>query len=509
MSAQHRDAEAGDERAQLGVGEDPSSGRRFYLNRMCSRLQAMLTRPVCLVLALVAVAVPAAAQTRVVPESREVLHFSYAPIVKKVAPAVVNVFSRRVLRSVTGPALLFNDPFFRRFFGDQFPMGVPRERVENSLGSGVIVDESGLIVTNHHVIKDAQEVRVVLADRREFEAKILLSDERADLAVLKIEPQGEKLPVLAIADSDELEVGDLVLAIGNPFGVGQTVTSGIVSALARSLGAADFRSFIQTDAAINPGNSGGALVDLDGKLVGINTAIFSQSGGSIGIGFAIPTNLVRAVLQAASHGGHVVHPWIGASGQAVTADIAQGLGLPHPQGVLLKEVVPGSPAAEAGLRKGDVVLAVEGHEVDDPDALRYRVATLPPGARARFSLWRSGEHRDAGVIIAAPPEEPPREATALAGRHPLAGASVANLNPAFDDELGFDTTQRGVVVTALSDGDIAEQLGILPGDIVVSLNKQPVESVAQLKQLLGSTRPPWTVTVKRGDKLLRTPPLRG
>jgi Do/DeqQ family serine protease len=469
----------------------------------------MLLLRFLLSLALVAVALPAGAQTRVAPESREQPRFSYAPIVKKVAPAVVNVFSRRVLRSAAGPALLFNDPFFRRFFGDQFPFGVPRERVENSLGSGVIVDASGLIVTNHHVVKDAQEVRVVLADRREFEAKILLSDERGDLAVLKIEPQGDPLPVLPIGDSDQLEVGDLVLAVGNPFGVGQTVTSGIISGLARSLGAADFRSFIQTDAAINPGNSGGALVDLDGKLVGINTAIFSQSGGSIGIGFAIPTNLVRIVLEAAAHGGRVVRPWIGASGQAVTSDIAQSLGLSHPQGVLLKEVVPGGPAARAGLRKGDVVLAVDGHEVDDPDALRFRVATLALGAEARFSLWRSDEHRDTNVTIAPPPEEPPRQVTSLTGRHPLAGASVANLNPAFDDELGFDTTQHGVVVTALSDGSVAERVGLAPGDVVVSVNKQPIESVAQLQQLLSSTRPPWVVTVKRGDKLLSTPPLRG
>jgi Do/DeqQ family serine protease len=469
----------------------------------------MLRRPLFLLLALITLALPAAAETRVVPEGREQLRFSYAPIVKKVAPAVVNVFSRRVLRSVAGPALLFNDPFFRRFFGDQFPLGVPRERVENSLGSGVIVDAGGLIVTNHHVIKDAQEVRVVLADRREFEAKILLSDERADLAVLKIEPQGDPLPVLPIGDSDRLEVGDLVLALGNPFGVGQTVTSGIVSGLARSIGAADFRSFIQTDAAINPGNSGGALVDLDGRLVGINTAIFSQSGGSIGIGFAIPTNLVRTVLLAAATGGRIVRPWLGAAGQTVTSDIAQSLGLSHPQGVLVKDVVAGSPAAQAGLRKGDVILAVDGHEVDDPETLRFRVATQALGAPARLSIWRGGEHRDATVTIAAPPEEPPRQPTALAGRHPLGGATIANLNPAFDDELGFDTTQHGVVVTGLAGGSVAERLGIEPGDIVVSLNKQPVESVAQLQQLLGSTRAPWVVTVRRGDKLLTTPPLRG
>jgi Do/DeqQ family serine protease len=459
---------------------------------------------------LLALAVlPAAAQTRAPPASREQIHLSFAPVVKKAAPAVVNVFSRRVVRTTGGPAALFNDPFFRRFFGDQLPLGVPRERVENSLGSGVIVDPAGLIVTNHHVINGADKVLVVLADRREFEARILLSDERADLAVLKINTHGERLPVLEIGDSDQLEVGDLVLAIGDPFGVGQTVTSGIVSALARTVGAADFRSFIQTDAAINPGNSGGALVDLDGRLVGINTAIFSQSGGSIGIGFAIPTSMVRSVLQAAANGGRIVRPWLGASGQGVTAEIAQGLGLSHPQGVLVKEVVPDGPAARAGLRRGDVILAIDGHAVDDPESLRFRIATLPVNGSARLTLWRDGQRREATATVTAPPEQPPRQLTQLRGRQPLSGASIANLNPAFADELGLDAGLRGVIVTAVRGGSIAERVGIEVGDILVSLNKQPVESVAQLQQLLIATPSPWVVTVKRGDKLLSTPPLRG
>ncbi len=280
------------------------------------------------VLVALSLALPASAQTRGAPASREVVRLSFAPVVKKVAPAVVNVFSRRVVRSDGGPAALFNDPFFRRFFGDQSPFRMPRERVEQSLGSGVIIDAAGLIVTNRHVISDAQEITVVLADRREFEASLMLADEHVDLAVLKLDTHGERLPVLEIGDSDQLEVGDFVLAIGNPFGVGQTVTSGIVSGLARTIGVSDFRSFIQTDAAINPGNSGGALVDLDGRLVGINTAIFSQSGGSVGIGFAIPTSLVRSTLQAAASGGKIVRPWLGASGQSVTTDIAQSLSRP-------------------------------------------------------------------------------------------------------------------------------------------------------------------------------------
>jgi Do/DeqQ family serine protease len=463
-----------------------------------------MTRLIRAIAALLLLGASALAQTRTPPTSRELIHLSFAPVVKKAAPAVVNVFSRRVVQTAQGPAALFNDPFFRRFFGDRFPMGVPRQRIEQSLGSGVILDPSGLIVTNWHVIKDAEEIRIVLADRREFEAKILLKDNRADLAVLKIDAHGEKLPVLPIGDSDSLEVGDLVLAIGDPFGVGQTVTSGIVSGLARSIAPNDFRSFIQTDAAINPGNSGGPLVDLDGRLVGINTAIFSQSGGSIGIGFAIPASLVRPVLQAAATGGRIVRPWLGASGQGVTAEIAQSLGLPHPEGVLIKDVAPGGPASQAGLRPGDVVLQVEGHAIDDPESLRFRIATLPLNAPARITLWRNGAVRETTITAAPLPEEPPRQLTRLAGREPLAGAQVANLNPALDDELGLETTQRGVIVTGLAEGSIAEQLGIETGDIIVNLNRRPVESVAQLQQLLRSVGPPWTVTVKRGDKLLTT-----
>jgi Do/DeqQ family serine protease len=458
--------------------------------------------------ALLLAALPAAAQTTVVPTSREFIHLSFAPVVKKVAPAVVNVFSRRVVRSAEGPAALFNDPLFRRFFGDRFS-GVPRQRVENSLGSGVILDPAGYIVTNHHVIKDAQEVLVVLSDRREFEAKVLLDDEHADLAVLKVDPHGERLPALVLGDSDALEVGDLVLAVGDPFGVGQTVTSGIVSGLARSIGINDFRSFIQTDAAINPGNSGGALVDLDGKLIGVNTAIFSQSGGSIGIGFAIPSSLVRGELLAAKTNGKVRRPWLGASGQAVTSDLARSLGLPRPEGVLINAVAPASPAAAAGLRMGDVVLAVDGHVIDDPEGLRFRIAVAALDTPTRITLWRAGERSEVTAALQPPPEQPPRETTRLAGRSPLAGATIANLNPALTEELGLDSTARGVIVTQITEGGIAEQLGIEPGDIVVGFNRQPVESVAELRELLGTTPAPWMVTVKRGDKLLNTPPLRG
>jgi Do/DeqQ family serine protease len=447
-------------------------------------------------LLLILAAVPAFAQVQV-PESREAIRYSYAPIVKKAAPAVVNVYSRRV---VAQPPL-FDDPFFRHFFGENSPFRIPAQRIQNSLGSGVILDPSGLIVTNDHVIKDAQEIRVVLTDRREFEATVALADPRADLAVLKIDPTGAPLPTIALGDSDKLEVGDLVLAIGDPFGVGQTVTSGIVSALARSVGVSDFRSFIQTDAPINPGNSGGALVDLDGRLVGINTAIFSRSGGSVGLGFAIPSAMVRVVLEAAKR-GKIVRPWLGASGQAVTPELAASLKLARPAGVLLNDIAPDSPASAADLRVGDVILSLDGHPVDDPDELRFRVSVLPLGRTVPLEYWRGDATRTANVTLVAPPELPPRDPRLVAGRNPLAGATIANLNPAYDDEFGFESSARGVVVSRVEPQSTAQRYGFEPGDIIASLDRQPVESVSQLIDLLQASEGPWSFSVSRKGRML-------
>jgi Do/DeqQ family serine protease len=448
--------------------------------------------------AMLATAAPAADY---VPASRDAIHLSFAPVVKRVAPAVVNVYSRRVIHSRIGPGALFNDPLFQRFFGDMAPPGMPRERIQNSLGSGVIVDPSGLIVTNRHVIDGADEIHVVLADRREFRARVILSDQRADLAVLRIDASGDRLPTLSLGDSDALEVGDLVLAIGDPFGVGQTVTMGIISGLARSIGTDDFGSFIQTDAAINPGNSGGPLVDLDGRIVGINTAIFSQSGGSVGIGFAVPANMVRAVIDAARRGGHVMRPWLGASAQAVTPELARGLGLPRPEGALIKDVVAGSPAAIAGLRDGDVVLSVDGHEVTSPDELRFRIATLASNARTELAFWRNGGQRDATITLTTPPEVPPRDITLLGGREPFSGATVANLNPAFDAELGIDDDQTGVIVRQVATGSIAEEIGLEPGDIVLAVNDEDIDSVATLQREV-RTPEPWHLTIRRHGQRL-------
>jgi serine protease Do len=439
------------------------------------------------------------------PQSQDEIRLSFAPLVKRTAPAVVNVNTRRQARG-GAPSPLLSDPFYRRFFGDQFPGGgAPPGRVQSSLGSGVIVDPSGIVVTNNHVIRGADEITVALADRREFEATVLRADERTDLAVLKIDAGAERLPALALRDSDELEVGDLVLAIGNPFGVGQTVTLGIVSAVARTMvGITDYRFFIQTDAAINPGNSGGALVGADGRLVGINTAIYSRDGGgSIGIGFAIPSNIIQSVVAGVGAGGKLVRPWLGAGGQSVTAEIAQSLGLGRPVGVLVNDVHPGGPAERAGMARGDVVLRLDGREVQDVDALRYRVATQPVGATVTLTLWRDGRERAAALALIAPPEIPPRELTPLRGTHPLAGATVANLSPALVEELGENLPARGVVVTEVRRDSPAARLRLRPGDVPLRINDRELRSVEDVRRAV-QLPTPWRVQIRRGDNVLST-----
>jgi serine protease Do len=457
---------------------------------------------ILIVLPLLAALAPHPAPAQTVPASREQIRQSFAPVVKQTAPAVVNIYTKRVVRQAASPLLA--DPFFRRFFGDVVPHGMPQERVQNSLGSGVVVAPDGTVVTNHHVVKGADEVTVVLADRREFEARILGSDERTDLAVLKVDlPKGSTLPTLPLGDSDALEVGDLVIAVGNPFGVGQTVTSGIVSALARTnVGITDYRSFIQTDAAINPGNSGGALVDMNGRLIGINSAIYSKDGGSNGIGFAIPTTMVRSVLSSIKESGKVVRPWLGATGQPVTNELAQALKLPRPVGVLLNTVHRDGPAARGGLKPGDVVTAINGREVEDAESLRFRLATLTPGADATFTALRDGTERSFAVRLVAPPENPPREITEVGGTNPYTGATIANLNPALAEELGLEGTQTGVVVLKVKRGSIAHRLRIQPGDIMLEVNNHPVASVGDARRLLSGEQRRWTIAVKRDGETL-------
>ena len=440
---------------------------------------------------LIAAPVLAAEQ---VPQSREQVTLTFAPLVKKAAPAVVNIYTRRVVKTRAMPFM--SDPFFRQFFGEQ--MGVPRERVERSLGSGVLVRPDGVVVTNNHVIKDAEEITVVLSDRREFAAKVMGADERTDLAVLKINAGPDPLPVLPLADSDALQVGDVVLAIGNPFGVGQTVTMGIVSALARTaVGVSDYRFFIQTDAAVNPGNSGGALIDIAGRVVGINSAIYSQSGGSIGIGFAIPANMVKVVLASITSGGKAVRPWLGASGQAVTAEMFQSLKLDHPFGVLVNAVRPDSPAQKAGVAVGDVITAIDGREVDDPEALRYRVATEPLDAMVHLSLMRAGHTTQVEARLTTPPDVPPRQLTEISGPVPFSGATVANLNPALQEELDIPGAEHGVIVTAVKPTGIAARMEVQPGDRILRINDQPIKSVDELLQAVNAEHKRWQITISR------------
>jgi len=459
--------------------------------------------PVIIGMIVLAMLGPATAETkRVAPLSQGQIVLSYAPLVKQATPAVVNIYTKKVVQQASRSPL-FEDPFFRKFFGEQFSFGLPRKRIQNSLGSGVIVRPQGIVVTNYHVVEGADEIIVALSDRREYAAKVILTDERTDLAVLKIDSVDVRFAHLELMDSDEIEVGDIILAIGNPFGVGQTVTSGIVSALARTqVGVANYRFFIQTDAAINPGNSGGAMVTMDGKLAGVNTAIYSKSGGSIGIGFAIPANMVRSVVDSALGGGKLVRPWLGASGQAVTRDIAAANGLDRPGGVLINSVHSRSPAGQAGLRVGDVVTAVDGREVYDPEALSFRVATRPLGGKVQLSIYRSGKTRRLSVDLKPAPEIPKRNVKTLKKGHLFAGAVIGNLSPAFSEELGLDSLSRGVIVLKVHRGSKAARIRLKPGDILLRINSVETK---QVKHVINAGRhdyDEWKVSVRRGERVI-------
>lgn len=445
-----------------------------------------------------------AQDNRQVPVSAAQVKLSFAPIVKQVAPAVVNVYATRKVVERRSVSPFFNDPFFRRFFGDSGSgFGQPRERVQQALGSGVIISADGIVVTNYHVIKNADEVRVALNDRREFDADIVLKDERTDLAVLKIKGKGP-FDSVPFADSDSLEVGDIVLAIGNPFGVGQTVTQGIVSALARTqVGVTDYQFFIQTDAAINPGNSGGALVDMHGRLVGINSAIFTRSGGSNGIGFAIPAHMVQFVASQAGQGDKIKRPWLGATVQLVNAEIADAMSLDRPRGVLITNVFDGSPAAEAHLEVGDLVLAIDGKEISDPDSFGYRFATKTLGGTATFTIQRDQQQIDVGVALRPAPETVPRDTRNLTEYSPFEGATVMNLSPAVADELRLDGDPEGVVVSAVEPDSAAARIGLRVGDIVRAVNKQDVQSTRMLEAITRSSPRLWQLAIERNGKVNR------
>jgi Do/DeqQ family serine protease len=461
---------------------------------MTSRLPLLSALAAIAVLA--ATLAGAAAQERRVPTSPAEVRLSYAAVVQKAAPAVVNVYAAR---TVTTRNPLFEDPFFRRFFGAPGMPG-PSEQQQRSLGSGVLVDSAGLVVTNHHVIDGADQVKVSLSDRREFEAEIVLKDARSDLAVLRLKANGERFPALEFADSDALQVGDLVLAIGNPFAVGQTVTHGIISALARTqVGITDYQFFIQTDAAINPGNSGGALVDLSGKVVGINTAIFSRGGGSIGIGFAIPANMVRVIVASARGGSTVVkRPWLGARLQAVTAEIAESIGLKRPAGALVAQVTQGSPAVRAGLRIGDLIVALDGQEIEDANAFDYRFATKTIGGTSRIRLQRSGREMTVTVALEVAPDLP-RDEIVIETRSPFQGVKVSNLSPSLADQLRLDPGAEGVVVVDVANGSIGQRF-FQPGDVLLTVNNQKMTTTSELDKLSRQQTRLWRIVIRRGGQ---------
>ncbi len=445
-------------------------------------------------------AVPA--QGKQIPLSRGDMQLSFAPLVKETAPAVVNVYAARQVQQQASP--FAGDPFFEQFFGKQFGGG-GKSRTEQSLGSGVIVDASGIVVTNNHVIKDADEIKVALSDGRQFESKVLLRDETTDLAVLKIDAN-DKFPVLSLGDSDGVEVGDLVLAIGNPFGVGQTVTNGIVSAQSRTqVGVSDFDFFIQTDAAINPGNSGGGLIDMRGRLIGINTAIYSRSGGSVGIGFAIPSNMVRAVVDAALSGStSFERPFIGATFQNITPDVAEGLGMDKSFGVLVTAVTKGGPAEQAGLKVGDVVLSVQGVRADNIDVLGYRLSTAGIGNTVTLDIVRNGKDSKLPVKLAKEPEAKPQQKQTIEGDNPFAGAVVEELTPQTASKMRLRDGARGVIVTDVVVNSQAARLGLRQRDIIRGINGNPIRTINDLTAALNDGRGlAWRLEVERNGALIR------
>jgi Do/DeqQ family serine protease len=437
------------------------------------------------------------AQELTVPNTKESLIYSYASVVEKVAPAVVNIYAAHITEQPYNSPFL-NDPIFRHFFGDGVP-GRAGSRLQSSLGSGVIVDPKGIVITNYHVIKDAKEIKVVLQDGRELEAEIAVQDKRTDLVALQIKEVKHELPYLQLRDADELLVGDIVLAFGNPFGFGHTVTSGIVSGLARTeLGVNDFRSFIQTDAAINPGNSGGPLVTLDGKLVGINTAIFSNTGGSIGISFAIPSNLVAPVVASVGRGSkRVIRPWIGLRVQALTPEIRQSSGVNEIPGVLVQKVFEGSSAQLAGVLPGDIIMKIGKHDIKNESSYRFRVATLQVGTKTIFTLIRDAQEKLIDVVLKAPPALTDNKKADVAGRNPLSGSSVSGLSPALAEDLGIFYEEGGVVIYHIRNGSLARLNGLLPGDVIVQINSHKIRTVDELLRNLSRTRKGWVIEYRR------------
>ena len=452
----------------------------------------------CGLIFVLSAADPASAQdqntVRVVPKDTMQITLSFADVVEASSPSVVNIYAkRRTKRSVP----LFNDPFFQHFFQG---FGLQTERKENSLGSGGVVDSSGLIISNLHVLKGAEDIVVVTHDHREYQAEIVLEDDKTDLAVIRLLNFSGTLPSLIFGDVYKARVGDLVLAIGNPFGVAQTVTSGIISGLARTqVNDNLYQSFIQTDAAINPGNSGGALINTRGELLGINTAIISPTGSSSGLGFAIPVNLIRPVVYTAKNDIPLNRAWLGFTPEPVDAATAEALGLSRPHGVLVGTILSGSPADEAGLQSGDLIVAADGNPIENPSNLRFFIATLIPEntPEIRFTLYGDSE-RDVRFPILFPPDDPPLDRRVIKGRNILSGAVVVNISPFITEYYGLPLGERGVLIQEVYGNSLAQRLGFESGDILRRLNKEPVSDVAMLVGFIDTSSPEqWLIEVTR------------
>lgn len=453
---------------------------------------ALLAALMALTMAIMPVFAQGTALERV-PASPGEINLTFAPLVRQASPAVVNVYTQKNVAQ-------------RGMTLEQMMFGLPQQsRVQNSLGSGVIVAAEGIVVTNNHVIQGADTFRVVLNDRREYEAELILGDERTDLAVLRINTGGERLPVLPFADTRDAQVGDLVLAIGNPFGVGQTVTNGIISATARTdVGINDYSFFIQTDAAVNPGNSGGALINTRGELVGVNTAIYSRTGGSVGIGFAIPAEMVKRVVDAAINGGTFVRPWLGLAGQSVSFDIARAQGLDRPVGVMVTEVYPDGPAERAGLRRGDLVTAIDGREVFDEKGLKFLAAIRNPGERAELTVLRGGRVQTMGVQVEPPPGATEADVVLLTGQSVFNGARVIELSPRLAEENGLDPFTRGsgIYVHSVTRGTISRNY-FRPGDIIRSVNGKQTRTVREIQDVLKQNVREWDIELERNGRTVR------
>ncbi|HOO37477.1 MAG TPA: DegQ family serine endoprotease [Deltaproteobacteria bacterium] len=401
-----------------------------------------------------------------------------ADVADKVLPSVVNISSMKTV--VVHQSPFFSDPLFREFFGG----GIPRERVQRALGSGVIVSEDGYIVTNNHVVGGADKVEVRLSDERVFQARIIGTDPKSDVAIIKIEEQG--LPAITIGDSSSLRIGSFVLAVGNPFGLEQTVTMGIVSALGRSgLGITDYENFIQTDAAINPGNSGGALVNMNGELIGINTAILSRTGGSVGIGFAIPINLVMSIKKSIELHGEVVRGWLGVSVQEITPKIAEALSLRSTKGVLISEVITDSPAEKGGIRQGDVLVSINGNAVHNTASMRFLISELMPGSSVEIEIVRDGSQKTMVVTIGdLSKAQTPEHKVVIKGDRFLEGATVADITPATRESLEIGNDVEGVLVIAVEDNTAAARTGLRPGDIIIQINNMKTPDLKEFSAVL-------------------------